>query len=103
MIALPVGDQAAILAIADDGTFLNSIIIFGVGGTATIWGQFIWGQAYWGAQGSPPLIQRQLKWTATLVFKQMAVTLSVNAAPGIVVGNLYLRYQILGYLLERAS
>lgn len=103
MLALPVGSQAAISAIADDGTALDSQIIQGFGGKATIWGQFIWGEAFWGGAGVPPLIQRQIPWSQPLVFKQAGFTVSVNAGPGIVLGDLYLRYQILGYLLERVA
>ena len=79
------------------------MIIFGISAPSTIWGQFIWGQARWGTLGYAPLVQRQMNWSVPLVFKQAAFTVNGNCGPGVAIGNLYLRYQILGYLLERAS
>ena len=103
MLALPAAAQVSVGCTADDGTILDSVIIFGISAPSTIWGQFIWGQARWGTLGYAPLVQRQMNWSVPLVFKQAAFTVSGNCGPGVAIGNLYLRYQILGYLLERAS
>jgi len=43
------------------------------------------------------LAQQALPWPAPVVFKQMAVTATFEAAQNVEIGNLYMRYQILGY------
>ncbi|HEY1858659.1 hypothetical protein [Acidocella sp.] len=55
------------------------------------------------AQPGGNLIQQQIAWDQPVVFKQMTVTAEGTSAQDVEVGNLYLRYQILGYLIGTAS
>lgn len=76
---------------------LNSVNITG-GGTPTIWGNFIWGQVNWlGTLFN--LQQLQIPWTIPIVFKQGYVNISGASFFGFKIGNLYLKYQPLGYLI----
>jgi len=43
------------------------------------------------------LRQRNLDWTVPLIFKQMAIRISRSSDDTVRIGNLYLRYRILGY------
>jgi hypothetical protein len=58
----------------------------------------IWGSGTWGAT-TALLKQRRLAWTKPVVFKQAAIVVTIPAANGVAIGNLYMRYQVLGYLL----
>ncbi len=62
------------------------------------------GEAQWGVSFISPdsgtIRQRQLPWTTPITFKQGTVNIRGNSSPSIVIGNLYLRYEILGYMLE---
>jgi hypothetical protein len=62
-------------------------------GTAT-WGQFVWG----GVLGF--LQQYRLPWTSQLVFKQASLRAAGHSQPSFAIGNAYLGYQPLNYLLE---
>lgn len=63
-----------------------------------LWGTMIWGAFIWGA-GTAYLQQRHINWPAPIVFKQGQVALAGNCGGGLILGNLYLRYSELGYLL----
>ena len=68
-------------------------------GSPATWGSFVWGGAPWG-QATGYFRQYTLPWTAPIVFKQMSI-LAVGASQGgFAIGNLYLKYQPLGYLLD---
>lgn len=49
------------------------------------------------------LAQQQIPWTERLVFKQASVLATFAAAQNVEIGNLYLRYQQLGYLVGNQS
>lgn len=78
-----------------DSTFLN------VPGVTTTWGEFTWGQALWGG-GSSPFQQRWVNWNEPLVFKQLTFQATGQSSASVRMGNLYMRYQVLGYILELA-
>lgn len=99
-LSLPESAVAMIGCLSDDGQILDSVQVTGSGGSGSIWGQFNWGAAFWGGTLST-LFQRRISWEWPLVFKQMSITASFNAGAGIAIGNLYLKYQTLGYMLER--
>lgn len=95
-VTVTVADEAG--AVLDGGT----VTLTGPGTGPTLWGAFSWGSAPWGALGGY-FQQYQLNWGAPLVFKQASVQAAVASGANIAIGNLYLRYQVLGYLLMRSG
>ena len=66
---------------------------------STVWGGFIWGAALW--QGaSNNLTPRPLEWHFPIVFRRLAIDITANCAQGIKVGDLFMRYQQLGYMIQ---
>jgi hypothetical protein len=66
--------------------------------SSTIWGSFIWGAAKWGAGATNPQ-QWPIYWTIPLLFKQLLLNISGNSGTGLLLGNIYMKYQELGYSL----
>lgn len=66
-------------------------------GVGTVWGQFIWGQALWGGAASG-LFPRSLEWVTPLVFRRMQLKATGTCGLGLKIGDLFLRYQMLGYM-----
>lgn len=97
-IQLAAGQQATILASVENGNVLDQLVISGPAGAGPIWGSFNWGAANWGLPGGA-FRQQDIAWNIPLVFKQMQIRLTTMSVQGLVVGNLYLRYQTLGYNL----
>jgi hypothetical protein len=65
-----------------------------------LWGQMQWGSSTWGDTGGGALIsQRLIPWDHELVFKQASLLISGKSAPGVAIGNVYMRYQITGYTI----
>jgi len=71
-------------------------------GTTTLWNEFNWNEAPWDGTGTN-LSPWRLPWTEPIVFKQMAISATGLSEPGLKIGNLYMRYQILGYRQQRPS
>ena len=63
----------------------------------TLWGQFLWGQALWQG-GAQALAPKQLKWKIPIVFRRLAINVTGNSAQGVRIGDMFMRYQQLGYL-----
>lgn len=103
MFALPAANQISVGFNSDEGIILDSQILFGIQKGPSLYNVTNWGQGYWGSAGAPSLLQRQIKWSRPLVFKQGAMTAAGLCCAGLVLGDAFIRYQILGYLLERAS
>lgn len=81
-----------------DGALLGSILLTAPAAT-TIWGGFTWGSALW--QGAAnALAPRPLDWTSPIVFRRLFYGLTGNCAQGVRVGDLFMRYQQLGYLQQ---
>lgn len=97
-ISLPGQQQATVQVINDRNDILDTVYLTGAGQTPAIWGAFIWGAGIWGATGR--LYQQSLDWTEPLIFKQASITITGTSIGGIVLGNLYLRFETLGYMLE---
>jgi hypothetical protein len=71
---------------------------------AGIWGDLVWGQGNWGAGTAGALLaQRRLNWHRNLNFKQGYLVVSGVSDPAVALGNLYMRYQITGYLINDLS
>ena len=81
-------------------TILDNTYLLGIGAPSSLWGTMIWGQGTWGS-ATALLVQRRLAWTKPLVFKQAALVITIPAANGVAIGNLYMRYEVLGYLLPK--
>lgn len=91
--------QVTIVAMDETMSVLDTVFQAGSGTAATVWGAFLWGAAPWFG-GTGVMKQRLIAWHIPIVFKQGAFQISGNSLGGLVLGNLYLRYQELGYLLE---
>lgn len=93
--------QTQVVVTIDDESMsvLDTIFMAGSGVSSTIWGSFTWGGAVWFG-GTGVMKQRRISPHFPIVFKQATVQLSGNSLGGLVIGNLYMRYQELGYLLE---
>jgi hypothetical protein len=97
-IGFPDGQQIAVYAADENGNIFSSVVLAATIAT-TIWGQFVWGQALW--QGaSNALAPRQLKWPIPIVFQRLCIIATGNCAQNLKIGDLYMRYQQLGYLLQ---
>jgi hypothetical protein len=117
-LVIPVNSSFYITAADEAGRILDAVTIDGPTGAPTIWGQFTWGEAmwfvmvpptiwgdyYWGEapwqQQFPYYQQYPVNWHNPLVFKQMQVSISGMSLPSLAIGNLYLGYEPLGYMLE---
>lgn len=97
-VAIPESEVLTILAQDENSNSLNQITLTGGGAGASIWDAFDWGAAVWGSANAA-FSQRWLEWTDPLVFKQMNLRITGQSLAGLVLGNLYLKYQPLGYLL----
>jgi hypothetical protein len=96
-IALAAGVAMSVSAQDENSAIINGVIVTGPAQT-TIWGGFTWGAADW--QGAAnALAPRQIKWTIPIVFQRLAISVTSNCASGLRIGDLYMRYQQLGYLL----
>jgi hypothetical protein len=71
-------------------------------GLPTLWDVGLWDVGIWDGQGAGIYRQRAMHWHVPLVAKQLTFRLSADSAAGLRVGNLSLRYQRLGYMLEVA-
>lgn len=82
----------------ENGSLFDSIILTAPG-TTTVWGGFTWGAALW--QGAAnALAPRPLNWTIPIVFRRLYIGVTGNCAAGIKIGDLFMRYQQLGYLQQ---
>jgi hypothetical protein len=97
-LSLPPMGAVTILALDEAGDQLNLLSLRGDGAGSAVWGSFKWGAATWGAS-VVPYQQYRLSWTEPLVFKQGTIRMSFTALSGYVIGNLYMKYQRLGYLI----
>lgn len=104
-LALQLPPQSSVLVQAMDeaGNLLGNVTLAGANTGATVWGAFNWGApAVWG--GSTGFFRKYpLNWPNTLVFNQMTVEATTNATSGLAIGNLTMRYQKLGYLMQNAG
>jgi len=105
------GQIATVKAIDEAGETIAQTEIAGFaplpGGTALpgaapgIWDQAIWDQSLWGASpGGAIVTQRRAAWPQPVVFKQMVLQVTVESSPHVAIGNVYMRYQQLGYMIQ---
>lgn len=97
-LQLPATSSVTVQAINEVGTILDTVYITATNVSSTIWGSFTWGAAVWGA-ATGYFQQYFVAWHVPLVFKQASIQISGASLAGGAIGNLYMRYQTLGYLL----
>ncbi len=100
-MALAANVSIGVSALDQNGTVLDSVAIT-PSGASTVWGNFQWGQAQWlGAANA--LYPQELQWSAPLVFRRLALLATGDCASGILIGDMFLRYEQLGYLQQPAA
>lgn len=100
-MALAANVSIGVSALDQNGIVLNSTVITPSGG-ATVWGNFQWGQAQWlGAANA--LYPQEIQWSEPLVFRRLAYLVTGNCASGFLLGDFFLRYEMLGYLQQPAA
>lgn len=87
----------SVQALDQNSSVLGSVIV-APSAAGTIWGQFNWGQALWGG-AQFALFPRALEWASPLVFRRLQLQASGNSIFGFKVGDTFLRYQKLGYMV----
>lgn len=99
-MALPGGQTVGFSCVNEIGTVLNQVSISAAGSAPTTWGNFDWGDgSVWG-QATGFFRQYDIPWTGPIIFKQMSILAVGTSQAGFAIGNLYLKYQPLGYLLN---
>ncbi len=98
-LVMPAQQAVTVICADESGAILGTIYLTGPNLSASVWGAFVWGGSVWGAQ-SGWFRQYALNWSEPLVFKQMTVQFSGASQGGFAIGNLYMRYQVLNYLLQ---
>lgn len=101
---IPANSGIRVRAVNEVGEDLDVVEVLGDTFDVGVWGPppsepGVWGPpAIW---GSPPGVfkQRRVEWTVPLTFKQMSIRITGESMRGLVVENIYLCYQELGYLL----
>ena len=98
--ASPAANPVQVTAVNERGDLLGSITVKpDFSGATPLWGAVTWGAFNWGiAAGS--FRRYPVYWLAPLVFRQAKLRLSASSDRGQVVGDLFVRYQILGYGLD---
>lgn len=97
-IALAVGGDPMTVSFVDDhGVILDQQPL--PTNPASLWGSMIWGVGIWGGM-SGIFVQRQIPWSKPLVFKQGQVQVTGPSNYAVRIGNIYMRYQQLGYQLQ---
>lgn len=95
----PTSPVVQIIALDQNSFSINQIVISPTSGTpptTTLWGAFTWGQAQWaGSASAAALAPYQLPWTIPITFSRMGIQVIGQGAPGIRVGALHMRYQVL--------
>lgn len=92
------GQILTFIALDENGNTLSQVQI-NIASSPTIWGSFTWGAADW-LGGYLPYQQHKIPWDKPLVANQMSVQVNGFSAAGFKIGNLFLRYQPLGYMVS---
>ena len=95
--ASPSTSPLQINAISETGALLDAITVMpDLSGASAQWGSFTWGVGLWGSQGGS-FRRYYLNWNVPLTFRQARLQATANSAVGQIVGDTFIRYQVLGY------
>lgn len=101
-IALPQGLNISVQATDAQGNILDTVFMTGTGSAPSQWGSMIWGSGSWGSV-SGYFRQYRVAWHRPLVFKQLSLLVSGVSQLNFAIGNFYIKYQPLGYLLQETG
>lgn len=99
MVALQPTELIRVMFLNEVGAPLDGVTVNGYVIPTVNWGSGYFDQTLVGPDNGA-IRQRLLPWSKPLVFKQGTVNLRGLSSSTIIIGNLYLRYQITGYVLE---
>ena len=99
-LMLESGTSVLVTLANESGAVLDQVDVFGAAAqNLSLWGHSIWGQFNWGAL--PSFFQQyRVPWDIPLIFKQAFLSVTGASGPNIALGNLYMGYQPLGYMLQ---
>ncbi len=97
-IAVPAQQTIEISVTDEKGVGLDQVQLSGAGSLPAPWGTMLWGTGLWGA-GVSYYRQQHLNWNHPIVFKQAQIMLAGNCIGGLTIGNLYMQWVELGYVL----
>ena len=93
----PAGDPLQITAVNSMGGLLDSVTLTpDPTGGAPIWGSAIWGAFNWGTAFAT-FRRYPIYWTKPLTFRQASMRVSASSDVSQLIGDMFVRYQILGY------
>jgi hypothetical protein len=98
MVLDSAGSTYNVQALGVNGALLGSINLLPPV-FSPLWGAFIWGAASW-ASSNTGLAPIQLPWATPLVFRKAQIQLTGNSFSTFRIGDMFLRYQKLGYLQQ---
>lgn len=81
-----------------DDAVIDSVVM-AITGAATLWGSFVWGASPWGG-ALTKLRQKQIPWSAPIVFRRGKLDVTGDSSSGVILGDMFFRYQLLGYLQQ---
>ena len=101
--ASPAANPVQVTAVNEGGALLGTVTVKpDYNGVTPLWGAVNWAAFNWGiATGS--FRRYPVYWAAPLVFRQAKLRLSASSDRGQVVGDLFVRYQVLGYGIDPQS
>jgi hypothetical protein len=99
MVALQPDELVQIDFLEEIRGLLDGVTLRGLNVPPALWGTSLWGVALTGPDPGT-IRQRQIPWNIPLVFKQGRVNIGGFSSKTIALGNFYMRYQVLGYLLQ---
>jgi len=99
MVALQPLEQTQIDFLDEIRGPLDGVTLRGLDVPEALWGRAIFGVTLTGPDPGT-IRQRQIPWTLPLVFKQGRVNIRGLSSATVTLGNFYMRYQVLGYLLQ---
>ncbi len=87
--------------VTSDGAVLDTVTL-AIAATTTRWGAFTWGGAVWSVSttGLSPV---PINWHNPIVFRKGGLALSGFSYAGFKIGDMFLRYEQLGYLQQVAA
>ena len=99
----PAANPVQVTAVNESGTFLGTVTVTpDFSGTAPLWGVVNWGAFNWGTV-TGAFRRYPVCWNAPLVFRQAKLRLTASSDRGQIVGDVFIRYQVLGYGLDPQS